>query len=199
MKIFDTPRARAALLLALAAAWSAPAHAEFTGAWAPGNWSVANTGSIAGGVPGQAQFTNTTLTLTGGDAPGAAPPYCQGGVYADLASPCNLSVTIGVGAPYSFNWAYTSNDADGPPGDIFGYLVDGKVTALSDPGGAVSQGGRVTVQAQSSFGWFLNCTDCSGGAAVVRISDFAFVPEPGSLALVLAAGAVAGLGRRRGR
>ena len=197
MKIFNTACASAATLLVLGTALSAPAHADFTGVWAPANWTVVTTGNIAGGAPGQAQFTNATLTLTGGDAPGAAPPYCQGGVFADLASPCSLSVTIAVGAPYSFKWAYTSNDADGPPGDIFGYLVDGVVTALYDPGGAVSQSGQVTVQANSSFGWFLNCTDCGGGAAVVRISDFAAVPEPATIALVLAAGTVAWLGRRR--
>ena len=83
-----------------------------------------------------------------------------------------------------FHWAYTTADRDGAPGDIFGILINGTRVQLSDPGGPISQSGDRTINAATSFGWFVNCTDCINGAATATITNFVAVPEPASLALL---------------
>ncbi|HEX2539699.1 MAG TPA: PEP-CTERM sorting domain-containing protein [Caldimonas sp.] len=103
---------------------------------------------------------------------------------------------------YSFSWSYLTTDTAGPGGDLFGVLVDSSRVLLSDPGGANAQSGMRTFAAASSFGWFLNCTDCIGGSATATISQFDFmaaaIPEPETYALLLA-GALGLVARSRGR
>lgn len=195
---------RLALLLAVA---SAPALAAFDGAWAPANWTVANTGILTGlsPVPGTGVFSTTQLVLTGSNTtstnPGSFVPGCSGGVYGSGASPCRTQATISLAGSYTFSWSYTTSDSSGPGGDIFGILVDGTPLALSDPGGASTQSGVRTVSALSSFGWYVNCTDCIEGSAKVTISNFVVaVPEPASWALMVGGGlGLAGWRRRQQR
>jgi hypothetical protein len=121
--------------------FAGPAAANFTGATAPANWTVTNTGTLTGGSPtlGTATFSTTQLMMTGGD--------------------------------------------------LFGVIVDSTRIPLTDPFGADAQSGTRTFAAASSFGWFINCTDCVGGSATSTISQFTFaaaVPEPESYALMVA-------------
>ncbi len=124
--------------------------------------------------------TPTTLTIAGGNAisppPGGDTPDCSGSTYGVLG-PCEADVThstLGLGFDtFSFHWAYTTADTAGPAGDIFGVLVNGVRTILSDPGGPISQSGNLTLHATNSLGWFVNCTDCIGGAATATITNFA--------------------------
>ena len=61
-------------LLALAlAALAIPAHADFSGPYAPANWITASTGTLTGSgtTVGSATFSSSLLTLVGGN--GIAP------------------------------------------------------------------------------------------------------------------------------
>jgi hypothetical protein len=180
----NTSKTKLALACLTTALLSGPAWADFTGATAPGNFSVSNTGTLTGGgaTLGGAVFSATQLVLTGSSSAGG----CTGGVYSTL-SPCQVQAAINLPGTYSFNWAYLTADADGPAGDIFGVMVNGTRIALSDLGGAVSQSGNASFVAGASFAWMLNCTDCTGGTASATISNFNFapVPEPKPVVLML--------------
>jgi hypothetical protein len=166
---------------------TSPAWADFTGSTAPANFNVSNTGTLMGAPIslGTAVFSSTQLVLTGSSAGGG----CAGGVYSSL-SPCQVQAMISLPGTYSFKWSYTTSDVDGPAGDIFGVMVNGTRIALSDLGGAVTQSGTASFVVSSSFGWMLNCTDCTGAAATATISNFNFapVPEPSQAVLLLVGG-----------
>jgi len=193
-------RSVAFALLALLG-FAGPAAAVFTGPTAPANWTVVNTGSLIGGSPtlGSATFSTTQLMMTGSNSisPSGLSPGCSGGFFQTLG-PCQLQVTINTPGTYSFSWSYLSSDDAGPGGDPFGVIVDSTRIQLSDPGGADAQSGTASFAASSSFGWFVNCSDCIGGSATVTISQFALaaaIPEPETYALIIAG--VMGLAARR--
>ncbi len=194
----------AAFALLALLGFAGPAAADFTGPTAPANWVVTNTGTLTGGSPtlGTATFSTTELTMTGSDSlsPSGFSPSCSGGFFQTLG-PCQLQVTLNTPGTYSFSWSYLTSDDAGPGGDLFGVIVDSTPIQLSDPGGANSQSGTNSFAAASSFGWFVNCSDCIGGSATATISRFDFaaaVPEPETYALMLA-GAFAVATRLRGR
>ena len=180
---------RSILFTLLAAVLAGPAMAApVTGTAGLGNFSVDNTGTLDGNpiLLGTAVPVSVTqMLLTGSDAAVG----CVGGVFSMATSPCALMVTLGLAGDYSFHWAYNTADGAGPAGDIFGVVVDGQATVMSDLGGAISQSGNASFSASSSFAWFVNCTDCSGGSASVSITQFSTtaVPEPTTAALLLAA------------
>jgi hypothetical protein len=181
----------------------ASAHADFTGPTAPANWVIVNSGTLIGVSPtlGSAVFSPTQLVLSGSNTL-ADELGCSGATYAVLG-PCRTSATIAGSGTFSFHWSYLTADDAGPAGDIFGVVVNGVFTQLSDPGGAVTQSGNASFAASSSFGWFVNCTDCIGGAATATITNFAVtqaIPEPSAYALMLSGiGALGLIGRRKRR
>lgn len=189
--------------LVTVAAFCTPARADFSGPAAPANWTVTTTGTLIGAspVPGTALFSPTQLVITGGNSISDT-LGCAGATYAVLG-PCDTMATLARNGTYSFHWSYLTADDAGPAGDIFGVIINGNFMALSDPGGPITQSGNASFAASSSFGWFVNCTDCIGGAATATITNFAFaqaVPEPSTYALMLSGIVALGLiGRRKRR
>src|SRR5664279_589023 len=160
--------------LVAVAAFCGPAHADFTGPDAPANWTTLTTGVLtgSGASPGSATFTSASLSLVGGNTVSPISDVsCVGATYG-FAGPCQVQTTISLPGIYSFHWAYSTADDAGPGGDLFGVLINGVRFQLSDPGGAIAQSGDRTFSASSSFGWYINCTDCTGGAASATITSF---------------------------
>ena len=190
---------RSILFTLLAAVLAGPVMAAAAlGSAGLGDFSVANTGTLIGAPiqPGTAvPVSATQLQLTGADAATG----CVGGIYSDASSPCALLVTLARAGDYSFSWAYSTADGAGPGGDLFGVVVDGQATVMSDLGGPITQSGSASFSATTSFGWFINCTDCFGGSASVLVSNFATtaVPEPAGVLLWLAGLAAIGAAHRR--
>src|ERR1043166_2736768 len=157
----------------------------FNGPFNPGTWTTTFLGTLnlsAGGGPGSTsipQPPSTTLTIVGGNT-GAAPGLgCLSGINS-----CEIDFTHTGGLLFKFHWTY--NTADDPGFDPFGILVDGNKITLATVNGT---SGDFAIGAKSSFGWFINCTDCTSGAATAVITGFVAAPEPASL-LLLALGLV---------
>ncbi|MCK4873080.1 MAG: hypothetical protein KAS72_10175 [Phycisphaerales bacterium] len=164
----------AAVALSLAGA----AYADFSGVYAPENWTfeVIWEGSVdTSGAP-------ASIEITGGD---------NGSGYTDVAS---FTIAAAADGTFSFDWAYSS--IDDPGWDWVGYYIGDTMYNLSDiPGtfGSVSE----EVLAGDKIGWFVVSVDSMNGAGVAEISNFTGpIPAPGTLAL-LGAAALAVRGRRR--
>lgn len=145
---------------------SQPARADFSGAYAPANWTTSLAGTPAGG--GGSVDTSgapASITLNGGDA------GCDSG-----SGTCTLQYTITApgSGPLTFDWNYSTTDIDGPGFDLFLVINGTATTQLSDSGGATNQNGNenITVAAGDTVGFMINCTDCAEGAANVTISNF---------------------------
>ncbi|OLP15429.1 PEP-CTERM motif family protein [Leptolyngbya sp. 'hensonii'] len=152
--------------------------AGFSGEYAPSEWTLTNTNTNGfvntSGVPG-------SISLTGGNNGGSG--FGQT-AYTTAAKASGL---------VSFNWDYTTNDVDGSSFDPFGYILNGTFTQLTSNGLKTPQTGNFSfaVLQGDTFGFAVNTTDNILGAANVVISNFAApVPEPATVAGLLAIGAL---------
>lgn len=136
------------------------------------SWSTTRSAASESlSTPGLADVSadGSTVTLTGGNTASAS--GCGGSQYGFASSPCNVSASFpGRGRTFTFDWSYSTTDTSGPGADLFGVIVDGKVMPLSDPGGAMSQSGKVEIAAASALQLYLNCTDCTDGAAQAMVT-----------------------------
>ena len=136
-------------------------------------WSTTRTAASAAlASPGSADVSadGANVTLAGGNGTGAN--GCAGAQYGFATSPCSVSASFpGAGRTIAFEWSYSTTDTSGPGADLFGMVVDGKLMPLSDPGGAMTQSGKVEIVAANSLQLYLNCTDCSDGAAQAKVSN----------------------------
>ncbi len=154
-------------LIGLAAMATNPAQADFSGAYAPTNWTTNLTGTPAGG--GGSVDTSgapTSITLNGGNS----------GCTSSGTTPCTLQYTITAPASgnLTFDWNYSTTDVDGPALDLFLVINGAATTQLSNNAGANDQGGAESfaVTAGDSIGFMIDCTDCGLGPAAVTISNF---------------------------
>jgi PEP-CTERM motif-containing protein len=185
-------RTVAVLLAALALGASLPARADiigFTGPFNPGTWTTTFVGTLnlsAGGGPGSTTMTPSTLTMVGGDTGMDVGLGCMSG-----NGTCEIRITHAGAPPLHFHWSYST--VDEPTFDPFGMLVDGVHLQLASVNGT---SGDVNLSATTSFGWYINCTDCTSGAATAVITAFQ-VAEPASLALLGLGLAIFACRRRR--
>jgi hypothetical protein len=129
----------------------------------------ASAQSSALASPGSVSVSGESVTLVGGNSTDAAP--CAGAQYGFATSPCNVTAQLQKGTgSHKLAWTYSTGDSSGPGADLFGMVVDGRVVPLSDPGGPQQQSGTVEVAANSSLAFFLNCTDCTSGAAQTTVT-----------------------------
>jgi hypothetical protein len=164
------------------------ARADFSGAYAPGNWTLTNTtlsGSAIGNGFVDSSAAPVSITLTGSN---------EFDVFGDIVT----DYTIGVAASgtWSFDWLYTSPDSG--QFDEGGYLLNGVFTHLAWNQDAPALGSvNISVSAGDIIGFRVHTFDNGFGPGSIMVSNFvAPVPASGSLAL-LGLAAVPGRSRRR--
>jgi hypothetical protein len=174
------------------------ASAQFSGAYAPGQWTLTHSVDDNGNVDTTAAPTSITLFSSDNSAWGAFGDCVLGN-----CAPSSVAFTVvaAQGGVFSFDWSYASQDTSGSalwyPA---GYSVNGLQVQLSDDNSGTVQGGHVSfsVAQGAVIGFYAGTLDNTGGTAGLTISNFtAPVPEPASMLLMAAGLAGLGVWRRR--
>ncbi|HEV3148353.1 MAG TPA: PEP-CTERM sorting domain-containing protein [Chthoniobacterales bacterium] len=179
---------RYALATATIAAVAIPAaaKADFSGPYAPANWTFQNTGGSTDGSV-DTSGAPASITLTGGNS--------QSGTPGDT----NFTIAAVASGLVSFHWSYSSIDTG--TYDSANFLLNGKPTFLADNGSQGSGDFSITLSNGDIFGFNVHSVDNNFGPGVLTISNFdAPVPEGSTLSLfALGALGVMMVMRRRAR
>jgi len=172
---------------------AAGAHADgFTGDYAAGQWTTLNSN----GGNGTVDANTSTLTLTSADFTGSPDATFE-------SSLLSYFFTAVADTVVSFDWSYLTHDDNGSSYDTLSYLLGGQSFQLSADESFDAQGGSVSsllVKAGTTFGYQMNSLDSWGGSGVGTVTNFnavAAVPEPASVALMLAGLGLLGVVVRR--
>lgn len=134
-------------------------YGQFSGNYAPSNWTVTTTPGSDGSV--NTGSAPTSITITGSD---------NG---SSLNADTDFTISATASGVWSFAWAYHTNDD--PQYDNVGVLINGVYTQLSNDGGAIDQSGTyngASVPAGTVIGFRVRATDDVGGNATFTISSF---------------------------
>lgn len=148
----------------------------FQGAYTPANWTFANVNA-----DGNVNTTNTpaSITITGGNNNGN-----------NIGSPgeSSYSIPVTTNATVSFNWAYVTNDIDGPANDRPNVIVNGVATLMQgfSINGPNTQSGfmSLTVPAGQTFAFNMHTNDNGYGAANITISNLVITNSDASFSWV---------------
>lgn len=181
----NTTMLRVAAVSAALLGLSMPALAQFSGDYAPANWTTSHV-SEASTDMGTVDISSVpdSITLYGSDA---APDLSS-----VFFSRLEFTIVASAAGQVSFSWSYASNDGTADPlYDPAGYrlgVLQADLNQLSVNGGSVAQNGTVSfnVTAGQTFGFYVSSDDNFGGNAILTISDFttAPIPEPASVAMM---------------
>lgn len=162
------------LAVVAGAAFAGVAAADFSGDYAPGNWTFQTNqnGFVA-------QHDASTLVLVGPND----------GSFTFGWS--DLYLVVPQAGSISFDWSYSSVD---DPGFDAGFFIANSFFFLSDTDGDSGSVSGVTVNIGDFFGYSVETVDSVFGAGVLTITNFSYVPAPGALAVLGLAGFAA---RRR--
>ena len=144
---------------------------NFSGTFAPANWSVNSNGGDG--------YVDTS---------GAPASVSLFGSNDQTGSQNYLTYTIAAPASGTadFQWYYISFDGDGSSFDPAGYVINGSYSQLTADGILWDQGPALAsfnVNAGDIFGFYVYTTDNGFGGSMITISS-APIPEPTSLLLL---------------
>lgn len=147
-----------ALFLALSL-HSFVSHAQFSGNYAPGNWTLTLPPPSNGSI--NTSSAPTSIILTGSDGENAP----------DVDT--DYTITTTSAGVWGFSWSYHTDD--GPGFDPAGVLINGVFTTLTNDNGSNDQNGTYTgafVPAGTVIGFRVRATDNIVGFATLTISNF---------------------------
>ena len=139
------------------------ASAQFSGSYAPANWTTVTPPPSNGNV--NTTSAPASIVITGSNA-------------ATQTNNVDVDYTITTvsAGSWSFSWAYHTNDTDSDPTwDIAGVLINGTFTQLSNNTGGINQSGTyngASVPAGTVIGFRVRAVDNLMGTATLTISNF---------------------------
>lgn len=176
----NTTMLRVAAVSAALLGLSMPALAQFSGDYAPANWTTSHVPDASADT-GTVDINLGSITLNGSNSS----PLNEGPF-----SRLEFTFVPVAAVKVWFTWSYVSNDAS-PFSDPAGYRLgagDAALVQLTDNDGDAAQGSTVLFEAAAGqpFGFYVGSIDNFGGNATLTISNFstAPIPEPASVAMM---------------
>ncbi|MDN5210671.1 T9SS type A sorting domain-containing protein [Fulvivirgaceae bacterium BMA12] len=147
----------AVMLTGLFLPLSQGAYAQFTGDFAPENWTFSKENADAS--IDLSQIPNAIIIKGGNDGEEGNTDY---------------TITFTQAGDIKFAWTFFSTDVDGASFDPSGYVLNDVFTALTDPGGPPDQSGvaSVTVADGDVFAFRVYTTDGVAGPGILTIDNF---------------------------